>query len=155
MSCGAEAVKLRKEQCARSCTYDQLPNHFNPPNNFGHQLHKYINNMSRFFFDGKANNNSERGRRIVGGGDKTLKLGTKKKPAQITVQTEERKTEIEAVFKENKWFAEITVSADVAENTNDLDFLKDNQVVSVTAPKAGRNDPCPCGSGKKFKKCCG
>jgi uncharacterized protein len=21
-------------------------------------------------------------------------------------------------------------------------------------PKAGRNDPCPCGSGKKFKKCC-
>ncbi|EBR9523608.1 hypothetical protein DPB51_19450, partial [Salmonella enterica subsp. enterica serovar Litchfield] len=19
----------------------------------------------------------------------------------------------------------------------------------------GRNDPCPCGSGKKFKKCCG
>ncbi len=24
-----------------------------------------------------------------------------------------------------------------------------------TAPKAGRNDPCPCGSGKKHKKCCG
>ncbi len=23
------------------------------------------------------------------------------------------------------------------------------------APKIGRNDPCPCGSGKKFKKCCG
>jgi uncharacterized protein YecA (UPF0149 family) len=22
-------------------------------------------------------------------------------------------------------------------------------------PVAGRNDPCPCGSGKKFKKCCG
>jgi len=22
-------------------------------------------------------------------------------------------------------------------------------------PTAGRNDPCPCGSGKKFKKCCG
>lgn len=21
--------------------------------------------------------------------------------------------------------------------------------------KIGRNDPCPCGSGKKFKKCCG
>ena len=21
--------------------------------------------------------------------------------------------------------------------------------------EAGRNDPCPCGSGKKFKKCCG
>lgn len=22
------------------------------------------------------------------------------------------------------------------------------------SPKVGRNDPCPCGSGKKFKKCC-
>jgi uncharacterized protein len=22
------------------------------------------------------------------------------------------------------------------------------------APKIGRNDPCPCGSGKKYKKCC-
>jgi len=24
-----------------------------------------------------------------------------------------------------------------------------------TAPKVGRNDPCPCGSGKKYKNCCG
>jgi hypothetical protein len=24
-----------------------------------------------------------------------------------------------------------------------------------TVPKVGRNDPCPCGSGKKYKKCCG
>jgi len=23
------------------------------------------------------------------------------------------------------------------------------------APKMGRNDPCPCESGRKFKKCCG
>lgn len=23
------------------------------------------------------------------------------------------------------------------------------------APKVGRNDPCPCGSGLKYKKCCG
>lgn len=22
------------------------------------------------------------------------------------------------------------------------------------SPKVGRNDPCPCGSGKKYKKCC-
>ena len=31
-------------------------------------------------------------------------------------------------------------------------------IVSPTArtgPKVGRNDPCPCGSGKKYKKCCG
>lgn len=24
----------------------------------------------------------------------------------------------------------------------------------IAPPKAGRNDPCPCGSGKKFKQCC-
>ena len=27
--------------------------------------------------------------------------------------------------------------------------------VHRSEPKTGRNDPCPCGSGKKFKKCCG
>ncbi|RLJ65132.1 UPF0149 family protein [Sulfurisoma sediminicola] len=27
--------------------------------------------------------------------------------------------------------------------------------VRLDAPKVGRNDPCPCGSGRKFKKCCG
>jgi hypothetical protein len=29
------------------------------------------------------------------------------------------------------------------------------QPIRRDAPKVGRNDPCPCGSGKKFKKCCG
>ena len=28
------------------------------------------------------------------------------------------------------------------------------QTVKREAPKVGRNEPCPCGSGKKFKKCC-
>ena len=27
--------------------------------------------------------------------------------------------------------------------------------VPNAAPKVGRNDPCPCGSGKKYKNCCG
>jgi uncharacterized protein YecA (UPF0149 family) len=27
--------------------------------------------------------------------------------------------------------------------------------VTTSRQKVGRNDPCPCGSGKKFKKCCG
>ena len=29
------------------------------------------------------------------------------------------------------------------------------QTVQRESPKIGRNDPCPCGSGKKYKKCCG
>ena len=31
----------------------------------------------------------------------------------------------------------------------------DNVTVRRTMPKVGRNDPCPCGSGKKFKNCHG
>ena len=40
----------------------------------------------------------------------------------------------------------------------------DNRVFDMSDPKnpvevpgnmPGRNDPCPCGSGKKFKRCCG
>ena len=29
------------------------------------------------------------------------------------------------------------------------------ETVKKTTPDVGRNDPCPCGSGKKYKKCCG
>jgi preprotein translocase subunit SecA len=34
---------------------------------------------------------------------------------------------------------------------------EDGKIRTVTRdqPKVGRNDPCPCGSGKKYKKCCG
>ena len=31
----------------------------------------------------------------------------------------------------------------------------ENKPVEKKTPKVGRNDPCPCGSGKKYKKCCG
>jgi len=27
--------------------------------------------------------------------------------------------------------------------------------ITRDAPKTGRNDPCICGNGRKFKKCCG
>ena len=33
--------------------------------------------------------------------------------------------------------------------------LKKKPVVKKASEKVGRNDPCPCGSGKKYKKCCG
>ena len=39
-------------------------------------------------------------------------------------------------------------------------YFTDGEAVPPTTvvretPKIGRNDPCPCGSGKKYKKCCG
>lgn len=33
--------------------------------------------------------------------------------------------------------------------------IYERQVATSLLPKTGRNEPCPCGSGKKFKKCCG
>ena len=37
----------------------------------------------------------------------------------------------------------------------DLDMIADSGQPCIAPPTVGRNDPCPCGSGKKFKKCCG
>ena len=33
--------------------------------------------------------------------------------------------------------------------------VQDEQTTVVKGKQVGRNDPCPCGSGKKYKKCCG
>ena len=35
-----------------------------------------------------------------------------------------------------------------------LDYDEESITVVRHQPTVGRNDPCPCGSGKKFKKCC-
>ena len=29
------------------------------------------------------------------------------------------------------------------------------KTIRRSQPKVGRNDPCPCGSGRKYKQCCG
>jgi uncharacterized protein YecA (UPF0149 family) len=36
----------------------------------------------------------------------------------------------------------------------ELRALSGGQHTAASPVKAGRNDPCPCGSGKKYKKCC-
>ena len=36
----------------------------------------------------------------------------------------------------------------------DEQTIIDNSVPVSSLSAAGRNDPCPCGSGKKYKKCC-
>lgn len=47
----------------------------------------------------------------------------------------------------------------IFEKDGDQWFFADGHIVNEPqkreSPKVGRNDPCPCGSGKKFKKCCG
>ena len=41
-----------------------------------------------------------------------------------------------------------------APQTNSASDTKPKPIVN-NGPKVGRNDPCPCGSGKKYKNCCG
>jgi len=43
---------------------------------------------------------------------------------------------------------------DFDEDEEEEDLPK-RQYTYVKANKVGRNDPCPCGSGKKYKNCCG
>jgi len=49
---------------------------------------------------------------------------------------------------------------EISEKTGDEEKAKPysrqlRQMYSVIVNKVGRNEPCPCGSGKKYKKCCG
>jgi SEC-C motif-containing protein len=59
--------------------------------------------------------------------------------------------------KQNKF-----IHHEIATFKKDADkwYYVDGQIVGAmplkrATPKVGRNEPCPCGSGKKYKKCCG
>ncbi|MBN1783089.1 SEC-C domain-containing protein [bacterium] len=87
-------------------------------------------------------------------GKKPAKLGTPKNPAIVQVQNKKRMKEVAAVFEENGWEYEIHIDPKKPENLTDLEILS-NPVETIHAEqKVGRNDPCPCGSGKKYKHCC-
>jgi len=81
-------------------------------------------------------------------GKKTAKLGTAKNPAAVNVQTEERLKELASIFEENGWKY-------TTEDITDLERLLNPPKPKIAEKKVGRNEPCPCGSGKKYKKCCG
>jgi len=87
--------------------------------------------------------------------NKSVRLGTPKAPAKISVQTVERERELTAVFTDNGWSSVIEVNPQQDENIRDLEVLQNTIVTAVSTKIASRNDPCPCGSGKKYKKCCG
>ncbi len=42
-----------------------------------------------------------------------------------------------------------------AADDEDQDMIRPTEPIVNAGPKVGRNDPCPCGSGKKYKQCCG
>ena len=49
---------------------------------------------------------------------------------------------------------EISGYSEEMENPGALATAQKTQPI-VNVGKVGRNDPCPCGSGKKYKQCCG
>lgn len=87
-------------------------------------------------------------------GKKNLKLGTVKCPAKVSAQTKKRVKELESLFKKNGWAYAIELDPDAPEDITDLEVLLAPQKTKVVENKVGRNAPCPCGSGKKYKKCC-
>jgi len=88
-------------------------------------------------------------------GEKIAKLGTEKKPAFVNVQTEERLKEVALIFEENGWKHTIELEPDKPEDVTDLERLLNPPKPKIVEKKIGRNEPCPCGSGNKYKKCCG
>ena len=88
-------------------------------------------------------------------GKKKLRLGTEKNPAVVNVKTKKRMKEVEKIFEKNDWKYTIEVDRNKPENIADLEILLNWPKPTEAERKIGRNEPCSCGSGKKYKKCCG
>ena len=59
-------------------------------------------------------------------------------------------------FLNNKIYSSATILFCSNAFSQIFDYISEPKPqVSVVTEKVGRNDPCPCGSGKKFKNCCG
>jgi SWIM/SEC-C metal-binding protein len=88
-------------------------------------------------------------------GTREGRLGTTKNPVTVRVQTEERSAEIKATCATHGWECAVKVDPSEPEDTTQLDRLLNPPKPTVSEQKVGRNDPCPCGSGKKYKHCHG
>lgn len=113
--------------------------------------------MGKVFVDGtkKAKTFDGEKRARIFSVKKTAKLGTEKNPAVVRVQTEEKMKEVIALFEENNWKYTIELEPDQPEDITDLERLRTPLKPMIAGKKLGRNEICPCGSGKKYKKCCG
>ncbi len=85
---------------------------------------------------------------------RTVKLGTEKHPLTLVVKSEERKLAVETLVIDNGLFADITVDSTTEENIIELNGILNKTMTTRFDKTPNRNDPCSCGSGKKYKKCC-
>lgn len=72
----------------------------------------------------------------------------------VRLQSPEQVSEA-AVALENRAEAISNVTYTAPTETGEVQQFVDPQTVAVDVPRVGRNDPCPCGSGKKYKHCHG
>ena len=86
------------------------------------------------------------------------KLGSDKRPAVVRVQTMPKGEPIVALCEKHHWKVIVGIEPDQPEDLSDINLLLRGSAGEPPAPRAapriGRNDYCPCGSGKKFKNCC-
>lgn len=109
--------------------------------------------MSKFFYKGRI----EKKPKYESFGYNTKraqKLGTESNPLPLIVNSEEKKAEVEALLAEQALFVTITVDSQAEENLMELETLLNKPQTTVFDKTPNRNDPCSCGSGKKYKKCC-
>ena len=85
---------------------------------------------------------------------KIAKLGSEKNPAMIRVQSEARFKELSETLEKHGWNYRVEIAPDKPEEVGDLERLLHPQKPTIVEKKVGRNEPCPCGSGKKSKNCC-
>ena len=83
------------------------------------------------------------------------KLGTKARPAILRVQSIVRAGELTRLADEHGIMVIVGVEPDKPEDISDLVRILEPPTPLQKAAKVGRNEPCPCGSGKKYKRCCG
>ena len=70
------------------------------------------------------------------------------------IADESKIDQIVGICDENGWQFILGIEPDEEEDLTDLE-RKLNPPTRYGVIKVGRNEPCTCGSGKKFKKCCG
>lgn len=81
-------------------------------------------------------------------------LGTSKRPAIVRVQTMQRVEEISELCDQHGIHFIIGLEPDKPEDISDVERALAAHQPAYRVVKIGRNELCPCGSGKKFKKCC-
>ena len=76
---------------------------------------------------------------------------------EVSLAFDKEKLYMNMVDAKADWLYELPMWDNIftKEKRRELYLIQKKSGTVVVGKKVGRNDPCPCGSGKKYKKCCG